>query len=278
MQHDSAHARKARGAFFTPPLLSQFMAQWCLRSAAERVFEPSCGEAAFLTAAAAQLRAMGAQGRLQEQLTGVEIHADSAAMAAERLADHDAVATITIASIFDLPAKPEFDAVIGNPPYIRYQALSGSDRTKANQAALTQGVRFDGLTNAWAPFLVHAAGFLRPGGRLALVLPAELLSVNYAAPARQFLMERFSRVALVVFQERVFPGVLEEVVIVLAEGEGPTDHCELYQANDASDLTDLQPGRWAPTSNSGKWMAGPTTINNFRVISTNCLQRTIRHT
>ena len=255
MPHDSAKVRKARGAFFTPPALSEFMAQWCLRNATERVFEPSCGEAAFLTAAADRLRGLGAQGTLQDQLSGVEIHADSAAVANERVAEHGAAATITVASIFDVPAKPEFDAVLGNPPYIRYQAFSGSDRTKANQAALSHGVRFDGLTNSWAPFMVHAAGFLRPGGRLALVLPAELLSVNYAAPARQFLMERFSRVALVVFQKRVFPGVLEEVLIVLAEGEGPADHCELYQAKDSSDLSGLQPGRWAPGSNSGKWMA-----------------------
>ena len=34
---------------------------------------------------------------------------------------------------------------------------------------------------------VHAALFLRPGGRMALVLPAELLSVNYAAAVRKFL-------------------------------------------------------------------------------------------
>ena len=262
MPHDSAKVRKARGAFFTPPALSEFMAEWCLRNATERVFEPSCGEAAFLTAAADRLRGLGAQGTLQDQLSGVEIHADSAAAADVRVAEHGAAATITVASIFDVPAKPEFDAVLGNPPYIRYQAFSGSDRTKANQAALSHGVRFDGLTNSWAPFMVHAAGFLRPSGRLALVLPAELLSVNYAAPARQFLMERFGRVALVVFQERVFPGVLEEVVIVLAEGEGPTDHCELYQAKDASDLSGLQPGRWAPSSNGGKWMAAllPATI------------------
>ena len=250
------------------------MAQWCVRNAGERVLEPSCGEAAFLTAAVGQLRALGTQGPLQEQLTGVEIHADSAALAAERLAECNAAATITVANFFDVPAKPDYDAVIGNPPYIRYQAFTGSDRTKAKQAALSHGVRFDGLTNSWAPFLVHAAGFLRPSGRLALILPGELLSVNYAAPARQFLMERFGRVALVLFKKRVFPGVLEEVVIVLAEGEGPTDHCELYQANDAGDLSDLQPWCWAPTSNSGKWMAAllPSAIAEVyrRVIGDDC--------
>ncbi|MDE0279989.1 MAG: N-6 DNA methylase [Gammaproteobacteria bacterium] len=255
MQQESAEVRKARGAFFTPPILSEFMAQWCLRNASERVFEPSCGEAIFLSAATEKLRTLGAKGSLQEQLTGVEIHAESAALAVKHLAEIDAAAKIIVSSFFDVPAKPDYDAVIGNPPYIRYQSLTNTERTKANQAALAQGVRFDGLTNSWAHFLIHAAGFLRPGGRLALVLPAELLSVNYAAPVRQFLMERFERVALVLFKERVFPGVLEEVMIVLAEGKGPTDHCELYQARNTDELGDIKPLRWEPTSNSGKWMS-----------------------
>ena len=262
MQQDSAEVRKARGAFFTPPMLSEFMAQWCLRDAAERVLEPSCGEAVFLTAATAKLRNLGAKGTLEEQLTGVEIHAESAALAAKHLAEFDAAAKIIVSSFFDIPAEPDYDAVIGNPPFVRYQALTNSDRTKANQAALAQGVRFDGLTNSWAHFLVHATGFLRPVGRMALVLPAELLSVNYAAPVRQFLMERFERVTLILFRERVFPGVLEEVMIVLAEGKGPTDHCELYQAQNADDLGNLKPFRWSPTSNSGKWMSAllPTKV------------------
>jgi adenine-specific DNA-methyltransferase len=97
--------------------------------------------------------------------------------------------------------------------------------------------------------------FLRPGGRLALVLPAELLSVNYAAEVRAFLMRRFGRVRLVLFTERVFPGVLEEVVLLLAEGTGPTDHCELVQVRDVAELLVATGGvsRWRPVSTQGKW-------------------------
>lgn len=241
------------------------MARWCLREANEKVFEPSCGTAALLGAAAVQLRALGAQGSLREQLTGVEIHADSVVRATKLLSDYGADAGISSANFFDVPTDPAFDAVMGNPPFIRYQSFTGTDRTKAHQAALAHGVRFDGLASSWAPFLVHAAGFLRPGGRLALVLPAELLSVNYAAPVRRFLLERFSRVAVIVFKERVFPEVLEEVLIVLAEGEGPTNHCEIYEASDAASLIDLKPRRCAPLSDSGKWMAAllPSSISEL---------------
>ena len=51
-----AEQRKARGAFFTPPDISRFMTAWAVRSAEDKVLEPSCGEASFLLPAAQRLR------------------------------------------------------------------------------------------------------------------------------------------------------------------------------------------------------------------------------
>ncbi|WP_431112477.1 hypothetical protein [Variovorax paradoxus] len=57
------------------------------------------------------------------------------------------------------------------------------------------------------------------------MLPAELLSVNYAAPARHFLFDRFRDVELLLFDEQVFPAAEAEadVGLLLADGylEGP---------------------------------------------------------
>ena len=135
----------------------------------------------------------------------------------------------------------------------------------SREAALRAGVPISDLASSWAAFTVHAALFCRPGGRLGLVLPAELLSVNYAAGVRRFLMERFATVRLVLFTERVFPGVLEEVVLLLAEGygQGPAGHCELVQARNAERPRrrhripdgDRRAGhpRWTPEPIDGKW-------------------------
>ena len=111
-----------------------------------------------------------------------------------------------------------------------------------------------GLASSWAAFTVHAALFLKPEGRLGLVLPAELLTVNYAADVRRFLMARFARVRLVLFTERVFPGVQEEVMLLLAEGAGPTDRCELYQVPDIAGLSAPEAAvrSWKPERPEGK--------------------------
>ncbi len=58
-----------------------------------------------------------------------------------------------------------------------------------------------------------------------------------------------------VFHERVFPGVLEEVVLLLAEGDGPTNTIEISSARNLAGLDDLETVRWKPRSPDDKWTA-----------------------
>lgn len=253
---DTAELRKARGAFFTPEPISRFIARWAIRAAEDRVLEPSAGDAEFMLAAAARLSDLSVGGCLPV-VEGVEIHEASAAIGRDRVVAAGAVPSIMISDFFDVPASPEYDAVIGNPPYIRYQDFSGTSRNKARRAALAAGVGLTGLASSWAAFTVHSALFLREGGRLGLVLPAELLSVNYAAPVRQFLFESFRDVDLVLFEKQVFPGAEADVVLLLADGygKGPTDHASFRQTTDADTLASMDQvaTTWTPTSADAKW-------------------------
>jgi adenine-specific DNA-methyltransferase len=249
-------ARKSRGAFFTPPSIAVLLTEWAIRDESDRVLEPSCGEAAFLSAAVGRLRSLGAAATLAGRLVGVDIHPEAVAVAGGILAELGAEAELSVTDFFDFRAGELFDAVIGNPPYVRYQTFTGTARAKGREAALAQGVRLQGLASSWAAFTIHAASFLKFDGRLALVLPAELLSVNYAGPVRRYLMNRFGRVRLILFDERVFPGVLAEVVLLLADGQGPTSHCELIQARNLEDLGKLTPQTWEPKDADEKWTAG----------------------
>ena len=52
------------------------------------------------------------------------------------------------------------------------------------------------------------------------MLPAELLHAQYARPVIDFLRREFAEVEVAVFDERIFPGALEEVVLLFAEGRG----------------------------------------------------------
>lgn len=261
---DSAPLRKARGAFFTPEPIAEHLTAWAIQGNPEaKVLDPTCGEAVFLQTAGRQLRALGRQtDDLDEQLFGVDLHSESLAEAMTLLESEGLDAHLTASDFFAVPTPdqlgstlPYMDAVVGNPPFIRYQEHIGESRRLSVAAALGQGVRLNGLASSWAASLVHACGFLKPEGRIAMVLPAELLTVGYAEPIRAWLRRRFDRVHLVMFEELQFNDALEKVVLLLAEGTGGCEAFSLYHVHDGDDLANIQPyGHWSVTpAAEGKW-------------------------
>lgn len=245
MRVDTQAHRKARGAFFTPAEISRYLADWAIRSTEDVILEPSCGEASFLLAAGKRLVDLGACPLIwSSQLHGVEIHPASATTAQALMRHAGFDAAVTVSDFFEFDTRQKFDAIVGNPPFVRYQQFSGSARAKSLEAALAQGVRLSGLASSWAAFVLKASQHLTDDGRLALVLPAELLSVGYAAEVRRFLLRRFSRVRLIMFERRVFPEVLEEVVLLLAEGRGDANCFEVYQTRDANSLKAVELADW----------------------------------
>jgi adenine-specific DNA-methyltransferase len=269
---DTPALRKARGAFFTPPTIARFISTWAVRDVDDRVLEPSAGDAAFLVPAVARLRQLAQEAGANSIPTvhGVEIHASSAEEGSRRVEAAGGLASVVVRDFFDFDTSDRFDAVVGNPPYIRYQDFSGEARGKSRAAALRAGVEINGLASSWAAFVVHSATFLAPGGRLGFVLPAELLSVNYAAPIRKFLFDSFASVDLVLFTERVFPEAEADVVLLLADGFGlgPTDHAQIRQAQNAESLEDLSAAlRWSPPDPASKWTPSLLDVETLELYS-----------
>jgi len=236
--------RKDLGAFYTPPELADFAVAWALRDPGATALDPGCGDAAFLLSAARRLRSLGTSSdAIARQLSGVDLNIDAVETAASELARAGIARPTLIQSDFFLvgsppregSALPLVDAIIGNPPYVRYQLFRDEGRKAGLRAALRAGVLLPELASSWAPYVIHASTFLRPGGRLALVLPGELLHVGYAAAVREFLLRDFSDLTIVTFEEKVFPGALEEVVVVMgvkAPGDGRLRACRLTSLRD----------------------------------------------
>jgi adenine-specific DNA-methyltransferase len=260
---DTVLARKGRGAFFTPPAIAEFLARFAIRTPDARVLDPTCGEAVFLLAAADRLKALKANlGEIEGQLTGVDLHGPSLCASSELLAEAGYAVRLVESDFFavDTPAQINdqlgwYDAVIGNPPFIRYQEFSGATRLRALEAARAQGVKLSNMASSWAHTLVHATAFLKPGGRLAMVLPAELLTVQYAAPVRKFLLDRFGAVNLFMFERLQFRDAEEQVVLLVAHGEGPGESFCVVRVEDAEDLAGIHPGDpvGRDTSTETKW-------------------------
>lgn len=218
-------SEKLRGGYYTPRPIAEFLGAW-VRPAGSRLLEPSCGDGAILAALAADTSP-----------TGVEIEPAEA----EKAQANCPAADVVDADFFDWfgPEHWEaWDGAAGNPPFIRFGNWSGPTREVAFDVMREVGMKPTKLTNAWVPFVVASILAIRPGGRLGMVVPAELLQVNYAAELRAFLIDRFSELTAVMFRRLVFEGVLQEVVLLLGtRGDGPAK-IRVAEVDDIDSLPD----------------------------------------
>ena len=166
---------------------------------------------------------LGAKRRgLPHQLYGLEVDEEAhhaAQHAVSRLGGPSLFRADFLSTLRGLQV-PAVDVVVGNPPYLRYQTFNARNACFPGLAAAAAGVSLSRQASSWASFLVHAAGFVTPGGRLAHVVPGQILDAHYAQEVREFLAREFERVTVVAFEERVFPVAQEQVVLVCAEGKG----------------------------------------------------------
>jgi adenine-specific DNA-methyltransferase len=249
--------QKLRGGYYTPQPIADFLAQWAIRSPQASVLEPSCGDGALLAAAVKVLAERGAGKQAAAELVhGVEFDEGERLKALARLeslgyllpqaaihwGDFFAYCHERLGAAGMLPfsgqSEPKlFDAVIGNPPFIRYQNFQEAHRQPAFEIMRRAGLSPNRLTNSWVPFVVAASFLLTEQGRLAMVIPAELLQVNYAAELRRFLSDYFQRITLITFRRLVFEGIQQEVVLLLAErGGGGVSGIRTVELQEMTDL------------------------------------------
>lgn len=269
---------KLRGGYYTPPDVARFLARWAVRSPTCSILEPSCGDGAILQAAAEVLSERGATlDQVAGSLYAVEVLPAEANKARDRLIQMGVQLPPNHLHSGDFFAYCEnllsrgpllgpglatqtFDAVIGNPPFIRYQNFDREHQEIAFRLMRSAGLHPNRLTNTWAAFLVASTLLLGPHGRLAMVIPAELLQVNYASEIRDFLCRHYGQITIITFRELLFDGIQQEIVLVLATVDGSQSHgirtLELDSAGDLSayDQRHLSDLELKPiTTPSSKW-------------------------
>lgn len=256
-------AQKLRGGYYTPRRIADFLAHWAIERAETTVLEPSCGDGNIAVAAAERLLRLGVPPpEVADSLTSIELDPDEAAKAAARLrllGVGIGRSPIVASDFFTycqelLLTKTRFDVAIGNPPFIRYQHFDERYRQIAFQLMRHAGLSPTRLTNIWAPFIIASTLLLNERGKLAMVIPAELLQVGYAAPLRKFLTDHYQSITIVTFTKLLFAEAQQEVVLLLASrravGRGGIDVVELdddhqlatydFRSHDRRDLKSVE--------------------------------------
>ncbi len=175
-----------RGQYFTPRPLVELVTDLARVRGRDRVIDPTCGSGGFLVAAASR----GAD------VEGIEVDPDLAALARLNLALHGASPrAVRTADFFASDPVELYDVVLANPPFSvdihQHDVLSRHGVSRSRVAS-------DEL------FLRAAARWVRPGGRVAVVVPWSVLTSPSNQELRAFIDGHYVREAMVSLPEGVF--------------------------------------------------------------------------
>ena len=107
-----------------------------------------------------------------------------------------------------------FDAVVGNPPYIRIQVLGRELAAYCRDRYRTASGSFD----AYIPFIERSLTLLRTDGRLGFIVPNKLLKLDYAQRLREhFATSRVIEEIIDFGDAQIFAGATNYTCVVILD-------------------------------------------------------------
>lgn len=172
--------RQLGQVFTTDQIVRQMLA--LRRNVDGRVLEPSCGAGAF----SAQI----------PNCVALEIDPRVAHQRAQ------------IIDFFDYAITEQFDTIIGNPPYVRYQDILPATRSRLKSDL------FDERSNLYLFFIEKCVQHLKVGGELIFITPRDFIKATAARRLNEWLFEQGSITDFIDLGDaRVFDGALPNCAI-----------------------------------------------------------------
>ncbi len=264
-------SRKEYGQIYTPADIAELMARLTIKNPDQVVLDPACGCGTLLHKSYLRLKSLkgdsspGGHSQLISQLWGVEINEFPSNLAMMTLAFQDVSEITENAGIVledflnmgpmekyvvksknlmtgeiitrQMPAK--FDVIVGNPPYIKQEAIPDKKRMmkrlptfasyrskiSSSQAGTTPPkipkikLPLTGKTDYYGFFLWYSTFFLKEGGRLGFIIPNKWLDVKYGEKIKEFLLLKYRIQAIIGFKKNVFEDAQVSTVILILDLE-----------------------------------------------------------
>ncbi len=168
------------GQVFTPQHIVSEMLM--LRKNHGRILEPSCGDGAFF--------------RNIPDCVGIEIDSE-----------HCPKGAINI-DFFDYPTIEKFDTIIGNPPYVRFQDINETTKSKLESCL------FDERSNLYLFFIEKCIRHLKEHGELIFITPRDFLKATSSIKLNKFIYENGTITDLIdLGDQRIFKGFNPNCII-----------------------------------------------------------------
>lgn len=167
------------GQVFTPQ--SIVMQMLSLRKNYGRILEPSCGDGAFFN-----------------HIDGVGIEIDK---------QHCPPNALNM-DFFDYPINEKFDTIIGNPPYVKYQDINSTTKSKLKSDL------FDERSNLYLFFIEKCIKHLNEGGELIFITPRDFLKATSSIKLNKYIFDNGTITNLIdLGDQRIFKGFNPNCVI-----------------------------------------------------------------
>lgn len=250
---DEVTEDKLRGGFYSPDLLVDL----CLDRSAEmlrdtshiRVLEPSAGDGAFIRGLA--------RSPVRQRIThveAVELLGSEAVKTQQALADYRLPGRVVNDNVlrWGEVGPADFDLVLANPPFVRFQFISDEDKQRSRSIASRLGTAANSVSNLWIPVFLLSLAKLRLGGVFSVILPTEFLTGVSASAVRNWLLTNTTGLTIDLFRPGSFPAVLQEVLILTGRKTDPqgngVGHVQFHDHNGGtrawSHTIAVGPGTW----------------------------------
>ncbi|WP_291184879.1 N-6 DNA methylase [Dokdonella sp.] len=265
--------RGVLGAYYTPPALTQRLVDQVAEAGADwrtaRILDPAAGGGAFMVEIAMRMRAAMIDCRpefvlaqIGTRLLGLEIDPCAACLAQSALeivlgdlaaaAKRKVPAMVLVRNTLEESPVPEYDVVLGNPPYGRV-ALSPLQRDRYQRSLY-------GHANLYGVFTDVALRWARPGGLIAYLTPTSFLAGQYYSALRALLAKEAPPVAVDFVHARkgIFEDVLQETMIAVyrraaEQGRVQIHYLTMESERQASVIRNGTVG--IPTDAAAPWLA-----------------------
>lgn len=241
--------RHKLGQYFTPPHVIDLINAFTIHKSSDKVFDPSCGSGTFLVRAYERKKMLckeedkGVRHEiLLNEIYGNDLSGYPAYLSMLNLAirnthrpsyprilnkDFFAIRVDSKVKLHDQHGEiinkplPQFDAIIGNPPYTRQEdigAMQGTVKKGAIQLLVKNECSFEPSqrTSIYSYFFYHAGAFLKNRGYMAFICQNSWLDTDYGIDMQRYLLRNYEIIAIIDSEvERFFPSASVNTTIVI---------------------------------------------------------------
>lgn len=215
-----------KGQFWTPAWVAEAMVAYAAHGMAG-VFDPGVGRGAFARATQAVAEHEG------RELAFAGSEVDPEVLTSQKQEDPTTpwLSKVRREDFLRRKSFPQGLGVVANPPYIRHHRL-GETRKAELRALLAKeapDLHLDGRAGLHVYFLVHALALLRPGARLAFIVPADIAEGVFASALWAWIGRHHAIDAVWRFDPQATPfvGVDTNPLVLCLRAAPPQEHYTL---------------------------------------------------